>query len=216
MCSRFYRTTDLKDLYERFEIAEVIEAHPPQYNIAPTDPAYIIPATPGERHADWRIFGIINPFRKERNLLINMRAESFVHKPPFKPYLLNQRCVVIADGFIEWLRKETKTKKTDNYPYRFDARDHQTVGLAGVWHEEGFVIITTEPNGVVSQIHDRMPVILRREDEAAWLDASNKDFGTLVTMLAPYPAAAMQKAPIAKAASNSKNKQAEILTPITV
>ena len=62
MCSRYYRFKDLKDLYVRFKIAEILSILGPQYNIAPTDKALIIPATEGKRVAKDMVFGIINPF----------------------------------------------------------------------------------------------------------------------------------------------------------
>jgi len=216
MCSRFYRFKDLKELYVRFKIAEVLSQLGPQYNIAPTDMALVLPAG-RPRIAKAMHFGIINPFMKSKpNLLINMRAESFSEKEYFRPWLLNRRCLVIADGFIEWQRKEIPgKKKTDNTPYRLDPKNHEPFGLAGTCDEDGFVVITTAPNPLVEQIHDRMPVILRREDEDAWLDPDLKDFGRLRTMLAPYPAGEMEKAAISKLASNSKNKQADILNPVS-
>jgi len=217
MCSRYYRFKDLKDLILRFKIAQVLAVLDPQYNIAPTDMALVIPAADQERVGVAKRFGITNPFFNQNpGLLINMRAESFSEKAAFKPYLLNQRCLVVADGFIGWRRVDTGKKKTDNYPFRFDVKNHETVGLAGIYTEEGFVVITTAPNALVSTIHDRMPVILRKGDEEAWLDSNLKDFAKLITMLAPYPAADMEKAELPKAASNSRNKQADVLKPIAV
>jgi len=215
MCSRFYRTTDLKDLYGRYEIAEVIEVLGPQSNIAPQDKALIIPATAGKRIADARVFGIINPFIKEAKLMLHMRAESLAAKPNFRPYLLNHRCLVIANGFIEWERRPIPGKKAkDSHPYRFDLRNGDMMSLAGIWVDEGFAIVTTEPNSLVEKYQERMAVILRREDEAAWLDANNKDIGSLVTMLAPFPSKALINAELPKAISNSKNKSLDALIPL--
>ena len=148
------------------------------------------------------------------SLLMNMRAESFIDKPHFRPYLLNQRCLVIADGFIEWERNQHGKKLKQSIPYRIDPKSHETVGLAGIWDHEGFVIITTEPNPTVAEIHDRAPVILRREDEDLWLDSNVKDFSKLITMLAPSPSDALEKAALSTQVSNSKNKLPEVLQPV--
>jgi len=216
MCSRYYRFKDLKDLITRFKIAQILSTLGLQYNIAPTDLAVVIPATDNDRIAKDLIFGIINPFMKGKSsLLMNMRAESFVEKPHFRPYLLNQRCLVIADGFIEWERNKNGKKMKQSIPYRIDPRNHETVGLAGIWDHEGFVIITTEPNPTVAEIHDRAPVILRREEEDVWLDSNVKDFTKLITMLVPSPSDALEKAAISTLASNSKNKASEILIPVS-
>jgi putative SOS response-associated peptidase YedK len=155
MCSRYYRFKDLKDLVLRFKIAQVLSVLGPQYNIAPTDRAVVVIAADKDHIARDMIFGIPNPWIKVKpSLLMNMRAESFVNKPHFRKYLLNQRCLVVADGFIEWEREEDGKKKKTSIPYRIDPRNHETVGLAGIYDQEGFVIITTEPSGVVKEIHD--------------------------------------------------------------
>ena len=84
-------------------------------------------------------FSIPNPWVPGQ-ILFNMRAESFVNKPAFRNYLLNQRCLVIADGFIE--PEKTEEKKAKKNYFRIDAIDHETIGLAGIYTSEGFVIIT--------------------------------------------------------------------------
>jgi putative SOS response-associated peptidase YedK len=120
----------------------------------------------------------------------------------------------MADGFIEWERLQSGKTIIDKHPFRFDLKSGDMMGMAGIWVEKGFVIITTEPNSLVEKYQERMAVILRREDEKAWLDANTKDIGRLVTMLAPFPSDALSNAELSKAASNSKNKTPDILKPI--
>lgn len=211
MCARFYRYKDLKNLYIRFKIAEVLSVLEPQYNIAPTDKALVIPSTSGPRKAVLMPFAIKNPWI-HKGLLLNMRAESFVNKPGFRKYL-NQRCLVIADGFIEWEHKGTG-KNSQTIPYRVDPTDGEPIGLAGVYTDEGFVIITTEPNKVVGKFHDRMPVILRREDEDVWLDPNVQEFSKLIPMLAPYPSEALLAHKISPSANSSKNKEKTVLNKL--
>jgi len=59
-------------------------------------------------------------------------------------------------------------------------------------------IITVEPNSLIAPIHNRMPAILRPEEEAAWLDVSIKDVPAILEMLKPYPAEEMEAYPVGR------------------
>jgi putative SOS response-associated peptidase YedK len=108
--------------------------------------------------------------------MINARAETLTDLPSFKLLVDRRRCIIPADGFYEW-RKEGKRK----VPMWVHHKTKEPLALAGLWdvwrkpdgkRVESFTIITTEPNELVRPIHNRMPVILRPEDEDQWLDAS--------------------------------------------
>jgi putative SOS response-associated peptidase YedK len=207
MCGRFYRTKELKELQARFQLHAILAALEAQYNIAPTEEALVIAATDKERVAKPMRFGFPNPWI-EGGMLLNMRAESFATKPGFRRYLENQRCLVPADGFYEWRR----TKK-GSFPFRFGLAAGGLFGFAGICDQGGFAIITTESNPLVGQVHNRMPVILRKEEEDLWLDAQVKEFHKLAPLLAPYPADAMSSAEVSKLVNSAKYKTADCLTP---
>jgi putative SOS response-associated peptidase YedK len=116
-------------------------------------------------------------------------------KPSFKSAFQKRRCLIPADGFYEW-QKQGKGKK----PFRFSLKSGRPFGLAGIYEtwlspDRAAVgtcaIITTEPNEMIRSVHDRMPVILPKDGEAAWLDPANRDRKGLLSMLKPYPAEEM-------------------------
>jgi putative SOS response-associated peptidase YedK len=128
--------------------------------------------------------------------LINARGESVADKPFFRAGSKSNHCLVLADGFYEWRRSRSKSGKV---PYRIALKTKEPFAFAGLWsrvHDSSgslhstFCIITTEANSLVAKIHDRMPVILPREDEEDWL---NPQLGldNARAMLSPYPASQM-------------------------
>ncbi len=126
---------------------------------------------------------------------INARAETVAEKPSFRNAFIRRRCLIPASGFYEWLDVGGRKQ-----PYKFTVTDQKLFAFAGLWeHWQGqhgnelttCVIITTMPNRVVAQIHDRMPVILDREHYWEWLE--DRPLPELQRMLVPYPAENMDK-----------------------
>ncbi|MCK4287790.1 MAG: SOS response-associated peptidase, partial [Bacteroidales bacterium] len=122
------------------------------------------------------------------NRLINARAETVTQKPSFKNSFQQKRCLVLSDGFYEW------KKGKDKIPYRVFLKNNALFSMAGIWDTwkdaEGkpihsFAIITTSPNELMKNIHQRMPVILNINDEKNWLENNNTD--ELSKLLKPYP-----------------------------
>lgn len=105
------------------------------------------------------------PAGEGRNLVFNARAESAGEKGMFRESLGKRRCVVKAAGFYEWNRAKEKAV--------FRSREEKAMYLAGLyqWMEEEycFVILTTEANPSMKPVHDRMPLVLGKEEAEAWL-----------------------------------------------
>jgi len=129
--------------------------------------------------------------RPDVKSVINARAESVATKPFFRDAFKSKRCLVLADGFYEW--QKTGGRKL---PYRIALQTEEPFAFAGIWstvHDKDgrarptFAIITTEANELVQKIHPRMPVILREEDEADWLNPQ-LPLADAQAILAPYPA----------------------------
>jgi putative SOS response-associated peptidase YedK len=127
--------------------------------------------------------------------MINARGETLTELASFKLLVDRYRCIIPADGFYDW-RKEGKRK----VPMWVHLKSKEPFALAGLWDVwrkpdgskiESFTIITTEPNELLERIHNRMPVILRPEDEKQWLDSSRTTFTKARWLLKPYPAALM-------------------------
>jgi putative SOS response-associated peptidase YedK len=192
MCGRYSLSKSKIELEERFQ-AEMLPDFKPRYNIAPTQ---LVPVITSQSPKGFSFFywGITPDFGKNKPVaqkLINARAESVNDKVSFKSSFEKRRCLIPADGFYEWKKLGKKTK----IPYRFTLREDELFAFAGIWEEyetvsgeiqHTFLILTTSPNEVVSEIHDRMPVILNRQMEKKWLDNYTPE-SELLSMLQPYP-----------------------------
>jgi putative SOS response-associated peptidase YedK len=192
MCGRYSLAKSKLELEARFE-AEMLDDFKPRYNIAPTQlvPVVTIDSPKGFSHFYW---GITPQFAKNKPVsqkLINARAETVAEKASFRNAFKQNRCLVPADGFYEWKKVGKKLK----IPHRFTMADEKLFSFAGIWEEyetpEGemahtFLIITTSPNTLVGEVHDRMPVILNPKQEKAWLDKGSSE-KELLEMLTPYP-----------------------------
>jgi len=149
--------------------------------------------------------------------MINARAETLTEKGAFKNLVDTRRCLVPADGFYEW-RKEGKRK----VPMWFHLKSKEPFTFAGLWDVwrkpngnslETFTIITTEPNDLMRPIHNRMPVILRREDEEQWLDVSGARFNKARSILKPYRADQMGAYDVSTFVNKPENDSADCIRP---
>ncbi|HAA13219.1 MAG TPA: DUF159 family protein [Cytophagales bacterium] len=197
MCGRYTVSANKEKLAKRFQVS-IPEAYKPRYNAAPTQALPVITNTQPDE-LQYLFWGLIPQWAKNKSIsqkLINARAETLDEKASFKQSLRQRRCLIPADGFYEW-KRVGKRQKT---PYRFALASGEPFAFAGLWEsfeEDGktvgtFTIVTTEPNEMVRDIHDRMPVILRREDEQLWL-STNQLPEDLLPILQPYTTEAMTR-----------------------
>jgi putative SOS response-associated peptidase YedK len=197
MCGRFYLLTDLSVIRERFAVAESALAALPLGDLLP---GQAVPAVirDGKNRLVLFRWGLIPSWAKDPAIgrkLINARAETLAEKPSFKNAFKARRCLIPADGFYEWTGEKGKKQAA-----RFRLASGEPFGFAGLYETwrppagdpiRTCTIVTTEPNGLIAPIHDRMPVILPREGESLWLDPAVHDAALLRPLLAPYPAAWM-------------------------
>jgi putative SOS response-associated peptidase YedK len=136
-------------------------------------------------------------------------------KPSFKRLLSSRRCLIVADGFYEW--KEENRAKTPMY---ITLKDQEPFAFAGLWDAwkspDGYTlrtctIITTQPNELLSTIHNRMPAILARDAQEDWLDPAMKDVEVAQHLLTPYPTEEMIARPVSRLVNNPKYDSAELL-----
>jgi putative SOS response-associated peptidase YedK len=195
MCGRYTLTDpDPRILRFRFGLAETAQIEEePRFNVAPTDPVLAVRLNKeGEREPGKLRWGLVPHYADPDDfarLLINARAETVDEAPAFRDAFQGGfRCLVVADGFYEW--KATETGKQPTWLAR---PDREPFAFAGLWarakRQDGTAvhscaIVTCPPSELVAPVHDRMPVILRREDEAGWLDRET-DPGELTAMLRP-------------------------------
>ena len=191
-----------------------------RFNIAPSQqiPVILDQAPKTITSAKW---GLIPSWAKDDKIgssLTNARAESVAEKPAFRTAYRKRRCWVPADGFYEW--QKTPLGKQ---PYRFSMKDGSLFFFAGLWEvwknpKNGedlrtVTLITTEPNTVTQPVHDRMPVILTKEHQDAWL-SKETPVDALRSLLMPYPAEAMQATPVSTAVNSAKYDGPELLKPV--
>ena len=171
-----------------------------RYNVAPTEAvAAVVMGKTGEREGHALRWGLVPGYAtslKGGPPMFNARSESVATTRPFKDLLAKPRgrCLLLGDGFYEWLRAEDK--KGRRVPFRFTVDGGEPFAFAGLWgwsRPEGewlasATMLTCPPNAVVARLHDRMPVILEGpEAEAAWLseDLSPEDALALCRPLDP-------------------------------
>lgn len=184
MCGRYtlYTTDELEDRY-RLEVSEAIH---PNYNVAPSQTMPVV-TIEGLRMMRW---GLIPPWAKDEKIgykLINARSETVFDKPMWEKPVMQRRCLVPANGYYEW-QKTAGGKR----PYHIYLPIETIFSMAGIWetwkHDDKewqtYSILTISPNHEMAPVHDRMPVILHREDELQWLAADNKE--DIRALLRPY------------------------------
>ncbi len=195
MCGRFSLTTDEHQLNLFFELSGGDATYIPRYNGAPTQQLSVITAEVPRRLQLFR-WGLIPRWSKDvpRMPLINARSETIDQKPSFRSIFKDQRCLVPADGFYEWVHSGKKL------PYRFTMSDNSLFAFAGLWDSwcnpngtvvNSFSILTTDANELMAPIHDRMPVILEKHQFDKWLN--ERDTAAIKTLLKPFDSKKMQK-----------------------
>jgi putative SOS response-associated peptidase YedK len=213
MCGRFTLHHALEKIEERFA-AEAVQETEPRYNIAPTQDVLVVTQN-GARHLQAYRWGLIPSWAKDMalgNKMINARAETLAERSAFRSALIRRRCLIPADGFYEW-QDAPDGKKATRTPMHIRRTDGALFAFAGLWDEwhmpdgsplRSCAIITTTPNAVTSPIHDRMPAILRPDEEALWLDHSVTTSADLLSLLAPYPAHLLEAYAVSRLLANLK------------
>ena len=183
------------------------------FNVAPGQIIPIVMQEHGEKILEPVKWGLVPFWTKDPKIgyrMINTRAETISEKPSFKAAFKYRRCLIPANGFYEW-------KKPEKQPYYIHLPNRAIFTFAGIWeewhHPDGSSlrtcsIITTEPNEIMKNIHERMPVILNKEDEEKWLLENEQK--ELQALLKPYHNE-MQMYPVSKAVNSYKNNYAELL-----
>ena len=211
MCGRFAFFAKGQFGYESLQLPEP----PPfeRYNIAPTQDILAIRTSSETGRPEWALlhWGLVPSWSKEsktKHLLINARAEGIETKPSFRGPVRHRRCIVPASGFYEWRRQGT-----GNQPYFVRPAADEVFALAGIWdHWEGkqgeviesVAIITTSANELMLPIHDRMPVVLEKEDVAEWIAPATK-LEKALAMLKPCSSAMMVAYPVSSLVNSARH-----------
>jgi putative SOS response-associated peptidase YedK len=223
MCGRYTITITEDELIARYMIEEPTNRyHQPRFNVAPTQNVPVILNEDGMLKLDAFRWGLVPFWAKDLKIgysMINARADTVAEKPAFKNAFKQRRCLIPVDGFYEW-----KKIGADKQPYRIVLKDERIFSMAGLWETwnspEGekiysCTIITTDPNELMVDIHDRMPMILSRQDEQKWLD-KEQSVEDLKSMLQPFPVEEMKAYPVSKAVGNVKNQGPELIDKVKI
>lgn len=208
-------------LAEVFELLEPPDL-PPRYNIAPTQQVPIVRLVSADagRRVELLRWGLIPSWAQDPTIgarMINARAETLTTKPAFRAAMRQRRCLVLADGFYEWQKRNGRKQ-----PFYVHLVEHRPFGFAGLWEHwesangeaiDSCTVITTEPNELIAPVHDRMPAILHPEDHAIWLDPTNKQPASLKSLLRPYPAKEMKVYPVTARVNNPSYDGSECIKP---
>ncbi|KKQ56470.1 MAG: hypothetical protein US95_C0040G0002 [Candidatus Woesebacteria bacterium GW2011_GWB1_38_5] len=223
MCGR-YALTSTSDFKKRFGILGEISKFEKSYNISPaTYNPVIIRNSPNDLvMMKW---GLIPFWAKKYKLetgFINARSEGILDKASFKRPIKYQRCLVPATGFYEWKKVKLEIKD-EKIPYYFGIKNREIFSFAGiydVWNDsEGkeiftYAIITTSANEIMRNVHDRMPVILKPDDEEKYL-YKDTDISEILKILLPYNHREMFSYPVSKLVNNPKNDSGDLIRRIS-
>src|SRR5438552_9336425 len=218
MCGRYRLSRRKQIIEEYFDCWSWDEEWSPRYNIAPTQPVPVIRQHPKEpvRQVSLMKWGLIPRWSKDPSVAastINARSETAATKPAFRDPMKFRRCLIPADGFYDW-KRTAGTKQ----PYCFEVKEGDLFAFAGLW--DGWKdpngnwiktcsILTTTPNAVTSTVHDRMPVILDRDQYDLWLDPGMQNFAAISELLKPYDAKLMRSYPVSARINRVANDDEE-------
>jgi putative SOS response-associated peptidase YedK len=198
---------------------------PPSWNVAPTDslPVVRTERKAGQRSLDMLRWGLIPYWARDIKVgfaNIHAKAEGIASKPAFRKAFERRRCLVPVDNFYEW--RKTATGKQ---PYALALADRGIMALAGLWENwhspagewvRSFAIITTTPNELCAEMHNRMPVILKPAAWPVWLGEEPADEPQLETLLAPYPSDEMICWPVSARLGNVRNNDSSLIEPVAL
>jgi putative SOS response-associated peptidase YedK len=203
MCGRIGSSIPRTELLETYHWLRDVPDELPRYNIAPTDPVLAV----GPDRAEVVRWGI----EGARGGLFNLRAETALARPYYQRLLLTRRALVPASHFYEW-RKIGDVR----LPMAVSRSDGGFLHLAAVlahWEREpAATILTTVPNADLSDLHDRMPVILNDEDAATWV-LEDLSLEQLAAFLKPCPDGWLRLAAASRRVNDVRNQGPELLDP---
>jgi len=217
MCGRFTLMLDAEDLQSEFGLQEVPAEYVPRYNIAPTQPVAVI-TSGGVDRLEWMRWGLVPSWAKDPAIgskMINARSETVQEKPSFRNAFSRRRCLIPADGFYEWKRSPGKGPAIPHYFYARDRKPFAFAGLWEIWQSPlgdellTCTILTTNANSLVSNVHERMPVILRGTALEQWLGPGNP--AAWQALLRAYPAEEMNSHPVSTAVNSSAIDRPELV-----
>jgi putative SOS response-associated peptidase YedK len=220
MCGRFSMFTYIKAVKERFKLDEILTSIEPRYNISPAQKIATVVQHEKRQLVEMK-WGLVPSWAKDSkigNRLINARAETVAKKPAFRSAFKKRRCLILADSFFEWQKNgDVKT------PMLIRLKSEETFAMAGLYEYwkmksgkglESCAIVTTSANNFMRPIHDRMPVILRPENEDRWLDPELQDVSEITQLLEPVDSDLMESYEVSTYVNSPRNQDSNVIRPV--
>ena len=217
MCGRFALTASPQEVAELLEL-EMLEAFPPRYNIAPTQPILMANIDAANKRVGTLVrWGLVPTWvkdPKEFSLLTNARSETAALKPSFKNAMRHRRTLVPSSGFYEW-----KRVGDNKQPYWITPADGGAVmfgGLMETWCNadgseiDSGCILTTSANNQIASIHHRMPVVIKPEDYDQWLDCKTREPRDVEQLMLPIEDGYFEAIPVSDAVNKVANSGPKI------
>jgi putative SOS response-associated peptidase YedK len=217
MCGRYASFLPAEAIARIFGAVKPLPNLAPSWNVAPTQSALVVRRHPetAERHLDLLKWGLLPYWTKEPTKAqrpINARSETAAKSGMFRAALAQRRCIVHADALYEW-----KVVEGGKQPHAIARQDGKPLAFAGIWESfrwpdetvhSSFAIMTTTPNAEMSDLHNRMPVILEEQDWPVWLAEAEGDHGSL---LKSAPDGTLRTWPVDRRVGSPKNNGPELL-----
>jgi putative SOS response-associated peptidase YedK len=219
MCGRYATARSAPDIAAFFDAYDDTPAPlAPSWNVAPTDP---VPVVRMSRRRDARVvslarWGLVPAWAADSRgaaRMINARAETVASSAAYGPSFARRRCLVPADGWFEWARRDGV-----RHPHYLTPREASPLAFAGLWSAWGdgplltCTIVTTAARGPLTEIHDRMPLVLPPDRWGRWLTGPADQ-----ALLAPPPdavVAGIEIRPVSAAVGNVRNNGPELIAEV--
>jgi len=198
-----------------------------RFNVAPTQDVVAVRSNDSKRNAAAIRWGLVPSWAEDISIgsrMINARAETVAEKPAFRAAFKRRRCLVLADGYIEWKKMGGQKR-----PFHIHMSDDRPFAFAGLWESwrdkqattgdseesraiETCTVITTDANSLTSDVHDRMPAILPEDSYDMWLDPEFSATELLQRLLQPYDSDEMLMDEVSTRVNNVRNDDPACLT----
>jgi len=226
MCGRYVVAYDPETLVSGFSVLRV-PVFPRRWNVAPQSEVPVVYENrQGERIAELMRWGLVPSWATDPAVGVKMnnaRAEGVFDKPSFRQAVRRRRCLLPASGFYEWQALRTGSKVVKQ-PWFISSADGQPLAMAGLFEawraspEAPWLltccVITCEANALMAPIHERMPVLVARQDWATWLSRAQQDADAVAPLIAVPPAAGLQAWPVSREVSRSASEGPELVLPL--
>jgi putative SOS response-associated peptidase YedK len=224
MCGRFTQERPASELADIFAAEPLVDDPGPRFNVAPTDETLVVVQREERRAITSYRWGLVPHWStdlKAGSRMFNARAETITTSPAFREAFKRRRCLVPVESFYEWKREGTIRQ-----PYRVVRDDGQPLALAGLWAgwkdpsteqvRRTFTIVTTPPNDALSDLHDRMPVLVPETSWERWLHPTAAEPGELLAMLQPTDEIALRIYAVNRYVNDVRRDGPELIEPLAL